>query len=973
MNVTSLRKSNYNYIFYTPREIMENGQLVLRRLKEKRARYVSHEHFLNQCVTHSKIPVGFTFKWKAELDIDNDTMEKCKKIKCDASIKLMEATREACVHKISDLSDQITQQEALVDDDAIRDTDVWEMCEGARVQSVKDNKWRRLEGGRYPGYRDVRLGPVRERQAAGIDWFENSVPAEPDVTHHVDHETDNAGCSVLHIHGLDASNVRRTGFENGRRPLHKNQRPVLINTIGQEPETSNEAVSKSNSNDDIVTNLSKYTLTSSETSLLGKGLKFIPDRTRIDPIKLLADLDEWERRMRLREFFQDKDTQGRRNEYEDKDKFTVKRESHFTPIKGRDSWLDLYIQLVKNDVVNSLKKACKLNVTKEEKVALMSLLHNEDIIIRPCDKGSGIVVVDKADYIDKLYRELDDSASYMETDDDRTDASLKAVKKLVNRMQKDGAITKELHQYLIPRYPTAGKLKGNPKLHKPGAPFRVIVSGMSTATERLAEVSEYELKEFVVQSPSYIRDTTDFIKKLESVARPVPEGAILFCFDVCKLYPSIPRKEGVAACKEALEARADPLVPTKYALEMIETVLDNNNFSMGDKHFVQTDGVAIGSRLGCNFACSYMRKWDEELLKFHKVPSFYKRYIDDGFGIWLHGLDSLNQFTSHANNIHDNIKVELRWSTEKVEFLDTSVVMNNGAIYTDLYTKPTDKQLYINNSSCHPAHTKKGRAYGLGLRLKRICQREEDYKKRRGDLKTQLRKRGYSGAHIETQLRRVDAADRGNLLIDTKKKTANERVPLVVTYSKLLPDIRSVLTKHEATLYRSDRMREVFPSPPMLAYRRDQNISDLLVHSKTSAALKSTSTSCSCVTCNSVYSGPIANTAGNTTHTVVQKVDCTTRNVVYGLRCGRCKVMIYIGETERTINERFMEHRRDVRQQSAKPINRHCVGHTAADLQVVILRKLFQETKRYRVLCEEEWIRVLGTTVPDGCNVKHNL
>jgi hypothetical protein len=83
--------------------------------------------------------------------------------------------------------------------------------------------------------------------------------------------------------------------------------------------------------------------------------------------------------------------------------------------------------------------------------------------------------------------------------------------------------------------------------------------------------------------------------------------------------------------------------------------------------------------------------------------------------------------------------------------------------------------------------------------------------------------------------------------------------------------------------------------------------------------------------------------------------------------------MVYIGETERTIKERFAEHKRDVRPQSEKPIHRHVVGHTAADLQVVIQRKLFQETTRYRVLREEEWIRVLGTAVPDGCDVKRNL
>jgi hypothetical protein len=260
-----------------------------------------------------------------------------------------------------------------------------------------------------------------------------------------------------------------------------------------------------------------------------------------------------------------------------------------------------------------------------------------------------------------------------------------------------------------------------------------------------------------------------------------------------------------------------------------------------------------------------MRKWDERLLEFEWRPNFYKRYIDDGFGIWLHGVESLCAFAAHANAIHPNIKVELRWSRQRIEFLDTWVALEHGTIYTDLYIKPTDRQLYIHNSSCHPAHTKKGLAYSLGLRMKRICEKESDYRKHRKDLKMQLRKRGYSGKHIEKQLQRADAADRGHLLSNSKRKTQQKRVPLVVTYSKLLPDIRAILNKHERTLHRSERMQKVFPESPLLAYRRDRNICDVLVHTKTNRALQATRKSCTCDMCSLLYRPqlwPIGETIG---------------------------------------------------------------------------------------------------------------
>ena len=85
-----------------------------------------------------------------------------------------------------------------------------------------------------------------------------------------------------------------------------------------------------------------------------------------------------------------------------------------------------------------------------------------------------------------------------------------------------------------------GKQKGNPKLHKTNAPYRTIISGIGTPTEMLAELAEHELKDVFEKSPSYIRDTTDFITKLRGAHEPLPADSILFCFDVVKLFPSVP-------------------------------------------------------------------------------------------------------------------------------------------------------------------------------------------------------------------------------------------------------------------------------------------------------------------------------------------------------------------------------------------------------------------------------------------------
>jgi hypothetical protein len=67
--------------------------------------------------------------------------------------------------------------------------------------------------------------------------------------------------------------------------------------------------------------------------------------------------------------------------------------------------------------------------------------------------------------------------------------------------------------------------------------------------------------------------------------------------DVKALYPSIPKEDGIQACKEALDRRTSPRIPTAAAIDMIKTVLENNNFEFKDNQYIQTDGTAIGSRL----------------------------------------------------------------------------------------------------------------------------------------------------------------------------------------------------------------------------------------------------------------------------------------------------------------------------------------------------------------------------------------
>ena len=745
-----------------------------------------------------------------------------------------------------------------------------------------------------------------------------------------------------------------------------------------EPKTVNR--NNNNKSEQVVTNLSSRKFTQAEEKLLSKGLTFIPTQRKIDVWRVHSDLAEWERRMRLREYFANKEPESDEDDSSSEEHggmefIKKKKKSTFTPKPGRDKWLDAYIEAVKKDVIDGIKQKVEMNITNKEEMALKSILMDDTIIIRPADKGSGIVVMDTESYITGLEKEVENSKSYVRTSDTKYQEAEKLVKRTVSGMYKKGHISSEMRRYMIPKTAKSGRLKGNPKLHKKGNPMRTIVSGIGTPTEQMAEVAEKELEEYVTQSPSYIQDTTDFLRKLDVINHTLPKGAILFCFDVEKLYPSIPKKEGLAACKDALEQRKRKRIETNTVLEMIETVLENNVFSFNGKQYIQTDGVAIGSRLGRNYACTYMRQWDDELGKFQNQPMLYYRYIDDGFGIWLHGEESLKEFQNYANNIHPNINVELRYSSDKIEFLDTMVILENGHIITDLYTKPTDKHIYVDRKSSHPSNVKKSLPYGLGIRLRRICSRDSDYIKRRGELKSYLRKRGYSSKFIETQLTKVDRLKRSDLLQYKQKNNNQKRVPLVVTYSRHLPDLHKISRDHMPLLHKSPEMQRIFLEPPLIAYRRDRNLNDILVHGKHNRIFKTREDSgrCpneNCTLCPIMIRGEEASELR--TKPVDPRNNCKTTNVVYGLYCELCKKVVYVGETERTTGERVKEHLADIKHKREKAVAIHfnAEEHTLKDLKFLILERCTTNSCYYRRARENFWIDHLNTLTPHGINQK---
>lgn len=114
-------------------------------------------------------------------------------------------------------------------------------------------------------------------------------------------------------------------------------------------------------------------------------------------------------------------------------------------------------------------------------------------------------------------------------------------------------IDSDLYDFLYEKTPKTPALYLLQKVHKNliKPPGRPIVSGKGSILNNISIFLDKVLRDYAIQSKSYIRDTSDFLLKIAQLM--IPESAILASFDVVSLYTSIDHDRGNEAVRKALD------------------------------------------------------------------------------------------------------------------------------------------------------------------------------------------------------------------------------------------------------------------------------------------------------------------------------------------------------------------------------------------------------------------------------------
>ena len=430
-----------------------------------------------------------------------------------------------------------------------------------------------------------------------------------------------------------------------------------------------------------------------------------------------------------------------------------------------------------------------------------------------------------------------------------------------------------------------------------GNPLRPIVSACGDPLDKLSWFLQCILAQILSLTPTHLTNTQSYLTRLkDTFPNGLPPKSIVFSFDVCNLYGSIPITEGIDAVISLIENNLSKINTFNLSITDIRTllthVLSNNFLRFNSKLFKQTSGIAMGNRLAPPVAIAFMHAFETSIFsKLVDLPALYMRYIDDILGVWTHGIDKLNHFFNIMNSHHPSIRFTMEHtdSTSTLAFLDTLLTVHPSGTYTtELYFKPMTAPIILHYTSAHPMSTKRAVLNAEVQRAMRVSSNPQALNHSLAAVSKLFRRNGYPTHIIERTIK-----NNKYHLCTKKQSTRKITKGQSNTVYMRLPYINETITRRVNGIIRGSKapIRPVWINTNSI---QNNLISSALVSPPCPSGRKT------CHTCENGLRGK-----------------CNTKNVIYQITCKLCeneqRHESYVGECTRPVRYRYNEHLGDAR------------------------------------------------------------
>ena len=502
----------------------------------------------------------------------------------------------------------------------------------------------------------------------------------------------------------------------------------------------------------------KKIIPAAASTVLGFGMKFIPV-----PKKSIRqdDVDEcirrFERDFFLKVFFADDDNTSDDDEPLEKLRVTSKWMPQQPPLSVSNR-LGKFEQAIS---AHFKPKRGKSNLTKFQARILQEIRGNENIIIAHADKNLGPVGVDTEMYIRWALDEhlLDTSTYVQETEEEARVAAHDLFREIYQwtRTHQVCDSLKEDHLNYI-RYwinqnlaDPFGYFYLTIKIHKGPLSTRPVCSDCTSLVHPLGKWLDQVLQPITASQPFYFKDS--FTLKEEISKLTLPANASIITFDAVAMYTNIDIDDCIARIMGFLSTIWDKY-ECKAVEEAMNIVMRNNRMQFGDLIVRQIRGVAMGMSPAPTIANLFVAIYENE----HIIPLVgkylmsYRRFIDDGFAVWLHDCDpnadakNWNDFKAICNAM--GLSWTFKSPRKKLVFMDMTIKIEGERLTTTIYAKPMALYQYIPPNSCHPPGVLTGLLFGQILRIYQLCSHSEDIDKELSLFYRRLLDRGYKPCNL---------------------------------------------------------------------------------------------------------------------------------------------------------------------------------------------------------------------------------
>lgn len=462
----------------------------------------------------------------------------------------------------------------------------------------------------------------------------------------------------------------------------------------------------------FVTNLSSQSFTNEEMSILQKGLKFSPKPKSPAIIDLVADIETGIKYCK----------ETIKQDIRDATKAVIKKSSFKTYPSPK-----------------SIKFEKTLNILKEK-----------DCLYMKSDKGRDIVIMDKAQYKEKVIETIK-TCNYQLLNKNPLPSMIRATTLVMKEIET--VYDARTKWKLSTPNPSVPKLYCLPKTHKDttNLKMRPIVSNCNAPSENISKWLVDIFSRYPKPEGLFVENTFEFCDKMKN--EKLSDDEVFVSFDVVSLFPSIPIPETLLILDNWLN-KHEPCEKKRNLLsKLTKLCMDQNICQFDGKFYIIKNGTSMGNALSPFLANLFMSHFEMKLKEENFLPRIWFRYVDDVAAVIKR--DSEQLILNHMNTRFETIK----FTVEKEEnfslpFLDVRIHRTpTGNIEFSIYRKPSNKPCYISSDSHCPISHKRAAFHSMVHRLCKIPLNIKNYMDELKYIKYAALVNGYSEQMVDNLIK----------------------------------------------------------------------------------------------------------------------------------------------------------------------------------------------------------------------------